>query len=338
MYPYDDSTGASVRPTATSAGTARWQQDGDAQTGVLGSIIRADFLNDIWGNLAAVLTAGGVTPVKGEAGDSNLLDAIKAIGGAQRVSSKSANYTALIGDNNVVLRFTSAATLSFSAASGLGNGWNCRVRNDSSGWVTLDPNSSETIDGNATASIPPGGGCIVVCDGTGFLSFCHKSATIADASITGTPTSYDVSFPNAVLPYISGFEVIVSGIYLSSTDNLLLQVGAGTDGSPTWATSGYAGNLVNSYASGGSGDDNTVTALSSGFTVGAASGSGRLRGAVKLTKLSSDLWVASGIISQATGNNTILGDVTLSSSSRLRLITSGSNTITGGRLIVRTLV
>lgn len=44
-------------------------------------------------------------------------------------------------------------TLSLTAVATLGNGFWCFVRNSGSGVVTLDPNSSETIDGSSTASM-----------------------------------------------------------------------------------------------------------------------------------------------------------------------------------------
>jgi len=77
----DENTANSVavRPTALAPGAVRWFRERDLGGGITGTTMDADFLNDVLGNLIAVLAAGGVTRTKGAGGDDDLLDAIKVI-------------------------------------------------------------------------------------------------------------------------------------------------------------------------------------------------------------------------------------------------------------------
>jgi hypothetical protein len=84
-------------------------------------------------------------------------------------AAKSANYTALLADNNAVFRFTATATLSLDAAATLGSNWHAVVIADG-GDVTIDPNSSETIDGAATLIVPNGYSAFIICDGSSFYT------------------------------------------------------------------------------------------------------------------------------------------------------------------------
>lgn len=82
-------------------------------------------------------------------------------------ATKSANYTAVAADNNTYFRFTASATLALTAAATLTSGWTCFVY-AYSGDVTVDPNASETINGNTTLVIRAGEAMQIICDGTNF--------------------------------------------------------------------------------------------------------------------------------------------------------------------------
>lgn len=82
-------------------------------------------------------------------------------------ATKSAGYTAVANDNNAFIRFTAAATLSLTAAATLGANWHVLVVADG-GDVTIDPNSTETIDGRTTLTVRNGSSVLVICDGTNF--------------------------------------------------------------------------------------------------------------------------------------------------------------------------
>lgn len=96
-----------------------------------------------------------------------------------KVLAKSSTYTALAGDRSKLLRFTATATLNLTAAATLGDGWFIDILADG-GDVTVDPNSSETVDGSATLVVSDGSSTRVRCNGTAFYSqFMSTSAGIS---------------------------------------------------------------------------------------------------------------------------------------------------------------
>ncbi len=109
-----------------------------------------------------VITIGGA---QGATGSINLLSE----------SSKSTTYTLASGDKGTILRLTSTFTLAFTAAATLGNGWWCYLSNEGTGDVTLDPNSTEQIDGLTSFPMYPGEVRKVWCDGSAFRSVVVRS-------------------------------------------------------------------------------------------------------------------------------------------------------------------
>lgn len=81
--------------------------------------------------------------------------------------TKATNYTAVEADNHQFIEFTASATLSLTAAATLGDGWSCFVK-ATGGTVTIDPNSTEEIDGSSTKSLQNGSYALVLCNGTSF--------------------------------------------------------------------------------------------------------------------------------------------------------------------------
>lgn len=77
MHRPDHDSAVAVRPTTAAAGTPGWFQDGNPAEGIRGTVLQADLMNDVLGNLLAVCTAGGITPMKGQ--DNNVRDAIIAM-------------------------------------------------------------------------------------------------------------------------------------------------------------------------------------------------------------------------------------------------------------------
>lgn len=99
MYPYDHSTGVTDRPAPLPTGPSRWFKRGDSSQGILGSVVTADYLNDLDGNIRNILAAAGVTPSKGAAGDNDLLNAFRTI---------AASGVAETGDVKLTLRTTAS--------------------------------------------------------------------------------------------------------------------------------------------------------------------------------------------------------------------------------------
>ena len=99
----DDKTAnaASVRPTAQAAGAQRWFRARDLGGGITGTTMEADYLNDHLGSVIAILAAVGISRTKGTGGDSDMLNAIKAI------VAQGAGRNALVGQ----LKRTSASVI-----------------------------------------------------------------------------------------------------------------------------------------------------------------------------------------------------------------------------------
>lgn len=104
--------------------------------------------------------------------------------------AKTANYTVLPADRGDVVLCNGTFTLSTTAAGTLGDGFCFAVVNTGSGTITVDPNSSELIDGASTKSITAGQSCFVVCNGTEFRTVgipapgSITTSMIADGNVT----------------------------------------------------------------------------------------------------------------------------------------------------------
>jgi len=107
-------------------------------------------------------------------GTSLLLNgtAIGAGGGSstKTIANTTANYTVVAGDLGKIINCTSGTfTISLTAAATLGAGFTCTIWNTSivsTHAITIDPNSSETIDYCNTRILRTGEGFNIVCDGT----------------------------------------------------------------------------------------------------------------------------------------------------------------------------
>ena len=84
--------------------------------------------------------------------------------------AKSSNYTVIATDRGVVFVCTGTFTLSLTAAAILADGFTFAVINAGTGIVTIDPNSTEQIDGANTKDIAAGSWAIVSCTGSAFYS------------------------------------------------------------------------------------------------------------------------------------------------------------------------
>jgi hypothetical protein len=96
-------------------------------------------------------------------------------GGVQDVDyeSRSSNTKLVAADKGKSIDLTAAFSQTFDPAATLGAGWWVILRNattDGTTVVTLDPNSTETVDALATPKMYSGESRLVVCDGTGFHS------------------------------------------------------------------------------------------------------------------------------------------------------------------------
>jgi hypothetical protein len=86
-------------------------------------------------------------------------------------SARTSNTILAAADLGAVIDITSGTfTQTFTAAATLGSGWWCYLRNSGTGVITVDPNSTETIDGLTSYAMYPNECRLVMCDGTGFYT------------------------------------------------------------------------------------------------------------------------------------------------------------------------
>lgn len=121
----------------------------------------------------ATLTAGsGISITNG----SGAITIAASASSTLTISNKTSAYTIVSGDNGTIINCTSGTfTVSLTAASSLGSGFNCWIWNTGTGAITIDPNSSETIDGVSTLILRRGEGTQIVCDGTNWQTGDKKT-------------------------------------------------------------------------------------------------------------------------------------------------------------------
>ncbi|NNU70379.1 hypothetical protein G9X67_34555 [Rhizobium sp. WYCCWR 11152] len=129
-------------------------------------------------------------------------------------AAKSGNYTAVLNDNNAVLRFTAAATLSLTAVATLVANWHVIVVADG-GDVTVDPNASETIDGATTIIIPNGYSALIISNGSAFFTNKMWSIVQPKATMAFGQCRLSLSGANLLLSRFSGQLLTINGVHYS---------------------------------------------------------------------------------------------------------------------------
>lgn len=98
--------------------------------------------------------------------------------------------TIIASDKEKLLACSGTFSLALTAAATLGSQFGTYVVNNGAGLITLDPNGSELIDGQATKAIPPNCWCLVFGDATGFYTISNipnvtRSARTSNSILTG---------------------------------------------------------------------------------------------------------------------------------------------------------
>lgn len=133
---------------------------------------------------------------------TDLLLGGSAIGGggasAYTIENKTSAYTLVAGDLGKIITVTSSSdvTLSVTAAATLGAGWFVYIRNlgtSAGGEAIIDPNSSETINGQSTWRLERSEIIKVVCDGSNFFTYFETNprvriGTVSSNGATVVPT------------------------------------------------------------------------------------------------------------------------------------------------------
>lgn len=101
--------------------------------------------------------------------------------------TKSSGFTVTLADYGKVFDCTAALTIAVDPAATLADGFWFGVRNShGTGNVTVDPSSSELIDGSATRVFGPSESGLVYCSGAAFKTIGRHNQLIGDTGSGGT--------------------------------------------------------------------------------------------------------------------------------------------------------
>lgn len=109
------------------------------------------------------------------------------------VTSVSTNTAITEIYKNGVINCTSTVTLSLIDVATAGQGFLFTVKNSGDGIITLDPDAAELIDGVASIVLYPTQSCIVICDGTGWVTAFVGQYRENKYDATTAPTTGDDS-------------------------------------------------------------------------------------------------------------------------------------------------
>lgn len=155
---------------------------------------------------------------------------------------------------------------------------------------------------------------------TEYLGFTRSGRATAQASTSGTAVVF-----NNIPSWANRVTMLLNGVSTDASDSLIVQLGTGTSGSPTWVTTGYNSNANSSGLS-------TSSYSSVGFLLETTGGSTLLRsGIVNMCRIDGNNWVYTSSIKQAPVASTTSNDIGAGNSGNLgavltqvRLLTDGS--------------
>ena len=136
------------------------------------------------------------------------------------VSAHSTTYSVASSDRGKLLLCTNTITLDLPAVASVGDGFSFIVRNDGSGTITLDGNSSETINGSATVDIAPGWGGVLVTDGSEWYMLHavgnQVSGTLVTLTATQTLTNKTLTSPSITASSFSAVRTTTQAVSAST--------------------------------------------------------------------------------------------------------------------------
>lgn len=167
---------------------------------------------------------------------------------APSVLAKSSNYTAVADDNDALIVLTNSATLSLTAAATLGNGWRCFVNNASTGIWTIDPNSSEAINGATTIRIYPGEAFEIRCNGSAFYTVGRATGKVLLKSFTAS-SSASIVFDSSVITDEFDLYTVEYNNVVPATNSVGLYLTVSQDNGSSYKSANYAWQRAGAIAS-----------------------------------------------------------------------------------------
>lgn len=165
------------------------------------------------------------------------------------VLARSSNTILGLSDKGKTVVATSTFTQTLTAAATLGDGWYCDLRNDGTGIITLDPNSTEQVNGATTLKVYPGEACRIVCDGSGFKALFQGNAAVTIQTQTASGAT-SVDFTTGIDSSFERYELELSSV-LPATDATDLWLRVSEDAGATWKSGGTDYGYANTVATDG---------------------------------------------------------------------------------------
>lgn len=150
------------------------------------------------------------------------------------VEARSSNTIIAAADFGKTLICTSTFTQTLTAAATLGTNFHFWIRNAGTGVITIDPNSSETIDGRTTIAVYPGECFKVVCDASHWHTIGRsKVVVLQDQTASGAATiDTTIGYDDTEITRIE--HELIDIVPQTDTADLWCRVGTGAG--PTYAS------------------------------------------------------------------------------------------------------
>lgn len=182
------------------------------------------------------------------------------------------------------------------------------LQGSTSGSITLQ---EPAVAGTTTLNLPTISGPVGV-----LVSGTSVSASGTSVDFTGIPAG------------VRRITVMFSGVSLSGSDDILVQLGTGS--TPTYTTSGYVSTSMGLASGSSPGAASSTT----GFVVYTSISTHTVSGQMSITLLNSNNWVSSHAVKRATTHVAIGGgDVSLGAAlTAIRITTTTTNTFDAGTI------
>lgn len=130
----------------------------------------------------------------------------------------SANTTINAAYQNSLITTTSSPTLALIDVATAGAGFAFTVNNEGAGTVTVDPDSTETINGSSTLTLSSGDWAIIVCDGTEWKATVGQSILTKNNTFSGANTFTGVNTFTKTQKWAKGADVASATALTLGTD------------------------------------------------------------------------------------------------------------------------
>lgn len=205
-----------------------------------------------WSTIA--FGVGTSSPDASTLAGNGLLAIASTLNQAHPVTTIAATYTATASDRALSYVWNGGAgTINLPSAASVGDNWFFLLRNGGSGLLTVDPNGSDLINGEATLTMQPADSAIILCSGVGFYTIgLGQSTTFAFTQLTypvvsGTYTLTPTQASNTIIKVTGTLSGSVD-IVVPATVQVYYVLNA-TTGSVTFTT-GVVGGLTTTISSG----------------------------------------------------------------------------------------